>query len=110
MTKCCFGFLTVFKNNFVPLYGIVSLFKCSFPITNRQPPPRVGFVDILDTSVWQTDVYSGIYFNDFVKRNLSNDILKRVIVNDVTGWSWRFKRFDRTCVTIKSDQASEIGN
>ena len=42
-------FLTVFENNFVPLNGTVSLFKCSFTIINHQPPPTVGFVDILDS-------------------------------------------------------------
>ena len=40
-------FLTVFENNFVPFSGVVSPFKCSFTIINHQPPPRVGFVDIL---------------------------------------------------------------
>ena len=55
-------FLTVFENNFVLRNGIVSLFECSFTIINHQPPPKVGFVDILDSCVWQTDVYSEIYF------------------------------------------------
>ena len=40
-------FLTAFENNFVPFNGLVSPFKCSFTIINHQPPPRVGFVDIL---------------------------------------------------------------
>ena len=102
-------FLTVFESNFVSRGGIVSLFKCSFTIINRQPPPRVEFVDILDSLVWQTDVYSGIYFNDFVISNMANDILKRQIINGMTGSSWRFKRFDRFCITVNSDQESEIG-
>ena len=102
-------FLTVFENNFVPRNGVVSLFKCSFTIINCQPPPRVGPVDILDGPVWQTDVYKGIYFNDFVKLNLVNDIHKRVIINGMTGNSWRFRRFDRVCITVNSDQESEIG-
>ena len=93
-------FLTVFENNFVPRNGIVSLFKCSFTIINCQPPPRVGPVDILDGRVWQTDVYKGIYFNDFVKLNLVNNILKRVIINGMTGNSWRFKRFDSVSLLL----------
>ena len=101
-------FLTVFENNFVPLNGTVSLFKCSFTIINHQPPPTVGFVDILDSCAWQTDVYSRIYFNDFVKLNLANDILKRVIANGMTGSNWRFRRFDRICITVNSDQESGI--
>ena len=101
--------MTVFENNFVLHNGIVSLFKCSFTIINCQPKPRVGFVDIVDSRVWQTDVYSGIFFNDFVESNLANDILKKVIVNGMTGGSWRFKRFDRICITVNSDQESELG-
>ena len=102
-------FLTVFENNFVLRNGIVSLFECSFTIINHQPPPRVGFVDILDSCVWQTHVYSENYFNDFGKSDLANDILKRVIINGLTGSSWRFKRFDRICITINSNQESETG-
>ena len=41
--------------------------------------------------------------------NLVNDILKRVIVNGLTGSSWRFRRFDRICIIVNSDQESEIG-
>ena len=89
--------------------GIVSLFECSFIIINHQPPPRVGFVDILDSCVWQTHVYSEIYFNDSGKSDLANDILKRVIVNGLTGSSWRFKKFDRICITINSNQESGTG-
>ena len=102
-------FLTVFENNFVQRNGVVLLFKCSFTIINCQPSPRVGFVDILDSRIWQTEVYSGIYFNDFVKSNLASNILKKVIINGMRGRSWRFKRFDRICVTFNSDQESEIG-
>ena len=85
-------FLTVFENNFVPRKGVVSLIECSFTIINCQPPPRVGFVNILDSRVWQTDVYSRTHFNGFVKSNLANDILRRVIINGMTGSSWRFKK------------------
>ena len=102
-------FLTVIENNFVPRNSVVSLFKCSFTIINCQPPPRVGFVDILDSHVWQTDVYNGIYLDDFVKSNLVNNILKRVIISGMRGSPWRFKRFDRICITVNSDQESEIG-
>ena len=72
-------FLTVFVNNFVQRNGFVSLFKRSFTIINCQPPPRVGFIGILFSRIWQTDVHSRIYFNNYVKLNLANDILKRVI-------------------------------
>ena len=33
------------------------------------------------------------YFNDFILYSLRSDILKRVIVNQMSGSSWYFKRF-----------------
>ena len=47
----------------------------------------------------------GVYFNDFIKSNLANDNLKRVIMNGISG-SWRFKRFDRLCIACNSDESS----
>ena len=38
------------------------------------------------------------------------DILKRVIMNGMTGSSWRSKRFDRLCITVNSDHYRGIGN
>ena len=70
-------------------------FKCTLTIVNSQPAPRAGFAEITNSRVWQTNVYDGVYFNNFIKSNLAQDILKRVIMNDITGGSWRFKRFDR---------------
>ena len=49
------------------------------------------------------NVYEGVCFNDFIKSNLVNDILKRVIMN------WQFKRFDRLCITVNSDESRSIG-
>ena len=45
------------------------------------------------------NVYEDVYFNNFTKSNLANDILERVIMNGMSGSSWRFKRFDRLCIT-----------
>ena len=44
--------------------------------------------------------------NDFVKSNLTNGILKRVIMNGMSGSSWIFKRFDILCATVNSDELS----
>ena len=62
--------------------------KCTFAIVNRQLPSAVGFVELSDSRVWQTNVSDGIYFNDFIKANLAEDILKRNFVNGMTGSSW----------------------
>ena len=85
-------------------------FKCTFTIANRQPAPRVGFAEITDSSVWQTNVYDGVFFNDYVKAILEGDVLKRVIMNGMTGSRWRFKRFDRQCLAVNSNQYRGIGN
>ena len=76
---------------------------------NQQPPPAVGFVELTNSRIWQTSVNEGVYFNHFIKTNLAEDILKRVIVNGMTGNSLHFKRFDRLCLTVNSDQIREIG-
>ena len=41
-------------------------------------------------------VYVCKFFNSFVKGKIKNDLMKQVIVNEMTGGSWRFKKFERT--------------
>ena len=55
------------------------------------------------------NVYEDVYFNNFTKSNLANDILERVIMNGMSGSSWRFKRFDRLCITVDSKELRSIG-
>ena len=63
-----------------------------------------------DSRIWQTNVYDGVYFNDFIKSNLANDILKRVIMNSMSGSNERFKRFDRICIAaVNSDDLRSTG-
>ena len=104
-------FLTVFENVFVPRPNLRRVcFKCSFVIINHQPAPRTGFVEITDSKVWQTNVYDGVCFNDYVKSNLVRDILKRIIMNGMTDSSRKFKSFDRICITVNSDEFKSVGN
>ena len=48
---------------------------------------------LINTRYRTTETYNGIYFDDFIFYSLKNDILKRVIVNQMSGSSWYFKRF-----------------
>ena len=97
-------FLTVFENNYTHNADLrQSSFKSSFTIINPQPAPRDGFAEITDNRIWQINVYEGVYFNYFIKSNLANDILKIVIMNGMSGSSWRFRRFDRLYITVNSD-------
>ena len=67
--------------------------KCGFSIQNIQQPPTNYTVAIVNSRYWSTDVYRTTYFNDHVFSSLSNDIRKRVIVNGLSGSSWRFSKF-----------------
>ena len=58
----------------------------------------------------RTNVSDGVYFNDFVNSNLVQDILKKVIINAMTSNSRRFKRFDRICLTVNSEEFRSVGN
>ena len=78
-------FLTVFENNFVPN------------------------ADLKQKQNDKQNVCGGVYSNDFIKFNLAQDILKRVLMNGMTGSSWRFKMFDRICLAVNSDEIGSVG-
>ena len=106
--KIVSDFLIVFENPFVPPPDFREVrFKFTFTIANRQLQPAVGFVKLTDSRVWQTNAYEGIYFNDFIKANLAEEVLKRV--NGITNSSWCFKRFDGFCI-VNSDEFKNIAN
>ena len=43
-------------------------------------------------------VYTCRFFNEFVKNEIKNDLMKRLIINRMTGSSWCFKRFERISI------------
>ena len=99
----------VFEQNSVPRPNLEKVrFECSFTIINRQPLPAVGFVELTDRRVWVTNVYEEVYFNDFIKFGIVNDRKKGLIFNGMTGSRWRFKRFDRLCICVNSDEIRQI--
>ena len=103
-------FLNVFKNNFLLQRNLMPVkFRCSFTIINCQPPPMSGFVETADARVWVSDVYEGVYFNDFIKAGIGNDIKKRIICNGMIESNWRFKRFDRLYISINREDQQSIG-
>ena len=62
------------------------------------------FVELTDARVWSTDVYESLYFNEYVKSAISKDTRKTIIVNGMTGSSWRFNRFDHFSIIVSSDK------
>ena len=74
--------------------------KCSFIIENTQNSIHPDLQPLLNTRYWTTETYKSIYFNDFIFYALRQDILKRVIINTMSGSSWYFKRFVYLAVKI----------
>ena len=71
----------------------MKIITCSFEIENIQQSDFKNLRPILDTRYWTTDAYKATYFNNFVFYGLRQNILSKVIVNGVSGSSWKFRRF-----------------
>ena len=84
-------FLKNVRSRFKP--SGLKLTKCSFVIENMQQSAFENLRPILNTRYWTTDVYKATYFNDFVFYGMRQNILSKVIVNDMSGSSWKFCRF-----------------
>ena len=66
--------------------------KCLFVIEDIQQSAFENLRPILNTRYWTTDVYKASYFNDFVFYGLTQNVLSKVIVNGMSGSSWKFRR------------------
>ena len=84
-------FLKNVRSWFKPL-GL-KLIKSLFVIENIQQSAFENLRPILNTRYWTTDVYRASYFNDFVFYGLRQNVLNKVIVNGMSGSSWKFRRF-----------------
>ena len=86
-------FLLNIKTLYKPKNNV--LFKADFFIENIQNASVVSpnTTDIVSIRYWSSEVYSGIYFNDFIVSEIRLDILKRIINNNLSGSSWHFNRF-----------------
>ena len=83
--------------------------KCSFYIENKQNSVTTNSKPLLDTRYWTTETYDDKFFNDFILFGLKQEILKRVIVNNISGSAWYFKRFLYLAVKVLDSQV-EISN
>ena len=85
------------------------LFKADFSIENIQNTSVVSpnTTDIISVRYWSSDVYSGVYFNDFIISEIRSNILKRIINNNLSGSSWHFNRFKHINLKI-IDQENKI--
>ena len=79
---------------------VLKYFKGTFTIENIQASAVENSALILNSRFWSTEVYRGVYFNDFMFYSLKNDILNKVIINGMSGSSWRFHRFITLTVKV----------
>ena len=52
--------------------------------------------------------YEGNYFNDFIFYALKQEILRRVIINGMSGSFWHFKRFISLSVKVLDNDAEAV--
>lgn len=59
-------------------------------------------VELENLRAWVKKVYFGRYFNNVVRQNMKQDILKSVRIIGETGSSWRVRRFNKIQVNVIS--------
>ena len=74
-------------------------------IINQQ---QGGLIVAESTCIWLTNTYTAKHFNDYEHSSIKSEIVKRIIVNGLTGSSWYFKRFNRLTVIISVKDAQRI--
>ena len=89
--KCVDDFLKNVQNRFRVTNK--KWFKCSFTIENTQNSIRTNLIPLTNTRYWTTETF-------FILHSLRSDILKRVLVNQMSGSFWYFKRFLSLAVKI----------
>ena len=104
--KCVNDFLLNVKNKYKA--SSKKWFKCSFTIENIQNALTPHLEFLTNNRYWTTETYDAIYFNDFVFFSLKADILKRVIINRLSGSSWYFRRFLNLTVKVLDTEGLDI--
>ena len=78
-----------------------------FEIINQQR----GEVILEDNRAWLTNSFNTKDFNIFIRGDIENEIIKRIIVNGQSRISWFFKRFERlTIITTPANQIQLFSN
>ena len=96
-------FLVAVKQKFISTDNIEV--QGSVYLVNWQPAQSSVIIELEDKRIWLTDVYRCIFLKQFVKQKIKEDFIRRVMVNGLTGISWRCKRFESpTVITIKSSK------
>ena len=104
--KCVDDFLLNVKHKYKA--SSKKWFKCSFTIENVQNALSPHLQFLTNNRYWTTETYDAIYFNDFIFFSLKTDILKRVIINRLSGSSWYFRRFLNLAVKVLDTEGLDI--
>ena len=81
--------------------------KGFFEIINKQR----GEAILEDNRAWLTNLFITKHFNTFIRTEIKNKIIKRIIVNGQSGSSWFFKRFERlSIITTPANQVQLFSN
>ena len=88
-------FLDAVYDTFKPERNLLYKFQGYFDIINRQTDH-----EHTEKRVWLTNVFRFNHFNQFVRDEIKDKIVKRVIVNGQTGSSWYFKSFNRMNIIV----------
>ena len=88
-------FLGVVYDAFKPERNLLYKFQGYFEIINQQRDP-----ERTEKRVWLTNVFRFKHFNQFVRGEIKDEIVKRVIVNGQTRSTWYFKRSNRINIIV----------
>ena len=78
-----------------------------FEIINQQRGEAV----LEDNRAWLTNSFVTKHLNTFIRTEIKNKIIKRIIVNRQSGSSWFFKRFERlSIITTPANQVQLFSN
>ena len=92
-------FLRNVRSNVKP--SVLKYIKWTFVIENIQASAVENSAPISNSWFWSsTEVYKGVYFNDFISNGLRHNILNKVINNGMTGSSSWFHRFITLIVKV----------
>ena len=90
-------FLDTVYDAFKPERNLLYKFQGYFEIINQQRDP-----ECTEKGVWLTNVFRFKEFSQFVRGEIKDEIVKRVIINGQTGSSWYFQRFNRINIILVS--------
>ena len=90
-------FLDSVRKAFQPQNNLTYNFQGYFEIINQQ---RGSEFNLTDKRPWLTNVYRFKYFNAFMRIEIKDEMMNRIIVNGQSGSSWFFKRFNRLSIIV----------